>query len=104
MRSLKRTWEIVWKERSGLQAFGGHGVDFLVDPGGEPDSVIAVIRGFAWLHTQTDTIEIWIRPADESYDEAFLAEARQDIASYLLAQKPGPPRWISPSIYAHVNA
>ena len=101
---MKRTWKIVWTERSDLEAFGGHGVDFLADPRGEPDKVIAVIRGFGWLHGQTDTIEIWIRPADESYDEAFLAEARKDISSYLLTQNLGPPRRISPSIYAHVNA
>lgn len=101
---MKRTWEIVWAERSGLQAFGGHGVDFLADPRGESDSVIAVIRGFAWLHGETNTVEIWIRPADELYDEAFLAEAKQSIASYLLTQNLGPPRWISSSVYAHVNA
>lgn len=101
---MKRTWEIVWVERSGFQAFGGRGVDFLADPSGESDSVIAVIRGFAWLHGQTNTVEIWIRPADQSYDEAFLTEARQDIATYLLTENLGMPRWISSSIYAHVNA
>jgi len=98
------TWQIVWKEQGGLRAAAGHGVDFLTDPRGEPDSVIAVIRGFAWLHGQTDTIEISIRPPDGSYDEAFLAEAKQSIADYLLTQELGPPRWISPSVYAHVNA
>lgn len=101
---MKRTWKITWKERSGLRAFEGHGTDFLADPEGEPDCVIAVIRGFAWLHGEADTVEIWIRPADELYDEAFLAEAKQSIASYLLTQDLGPPRWISSSVYAHVNA
>lgn len=101
---MKNMWEIIWLERSGLRAFDGHGVDFLADPRGEPTSVIAVIRGFAWLHGQTNTIEIRIRSADESYDEAFLAEAKESIATYLLTENLGPPRWISESIYAHVNA
>jgi len=101
---LKKAWEIVWVERSGLEAFRGHGVDFLADPRGESESVIAVIRGFAWLHGQSDTIEIWVRPAYELYDEAFLAGAKQSIATYLLTENLGPPRWISSSIYAHVNA
>ena len=101
---MKKTWEIIWLERSDLRAFDGHGVDFLADPQGEPESVIAVIRGFAWLHGHTNTVEIWIRPTDQSYDEAFLAEARESIATYLLTENLGPPRWISEFIYAHVNA
>ena len=95
---------IIWKEKAGLRPYGGHGVDFLAGSEGSSENVVAVIRGFAWFHGEADTVKISIRPPDEVYDQAFLAEAKQVIAAAVLGGHLTRPAWLSPTIYAHINA
>jgi hypothetical protein len=97
---------IIWKERSALEAAAGHGIDFHAgEPRRSPDNLIAVIRGFGlWVDQEDARLEIAIRPPDEVYDRAFLQAAKEDIRVYLEEGRLGPPRWISPIVYAHLNA
>lgn len=95
--------EIIWKEVSDLLACGGHGINFFADEEGTPDKVIAALRGFAWLHGHWETVEISIRPPDELYDVAFLAEAKRTIQQYFLLRPMPLQAWLSPTVYVHVN-
>jgi hypothetical protein len=96
---------IAWKEQNDLEAGAGHGIDFHAgEPGESPDNLIAVIRGFGWVDQEDELLEIAIRSPDDLYDQGFLQAAKEDIRIYLEGRRLGPPRWISPSLYAHLNA
>ncbi len=93
-----------WTESTQLRPYGGHGIDFFADAERAAGTLIAVIRGFDWLVGPRE-IEVAIRPADSSYDAAFLAEARVDIERMLQDAAPLPDQcWISPRLFVHVNA
>ncbi len=65
-------------EAGDLSPGAGHGVDFFADNDRER-GLIAVLRGFEWLHRSPETVEIEIRPPDEEYDDVFLADAQSSI-------------------------
>ncbi len=65
--------------------------------------MIAVIQGFDWSE-RDGVLVISIRPPDDRYNAAFLDEAKKDIVAYLKEDRLGPPRRISPRLWALVNA
>ncbi len=96
--------DIRWKEDAKLQPCPGHGIDFVPhSESGPTGDVIAVIRGFDWCD-RGGVLVISIRPPDDRYDAAFLDEAKKDIVAYLEEDRLGPPRRISPRLWALVNA
>ena len=92
-----------WKEDASIHPQAGHGLDFCAGEHITPDSLIAVLRGFAWLHEELEEVEILIRPAGETYDRAFLAEARSTIEDFMEhpVVRPSP---LSPTLRLWPNA
>lgn len=87
-----------------IEPFAGHGIDFFASSeSGSSDQLIAVIRGFNW-RDRDDVLVISIRPPDERYNVVFLEEAKKDIVAYLEEGRLGPPRRITPRLYASLNA
>lgn len=65
------------KEDAQLRPCAGHGLDFFAEEHNEPGSLIALLRGFEWLHEGAEAVEILIRPPDDTYDAVTLADARR---------------------------
>lgn len=74
---------IAWVESANLEAGAGHGVDFFAGEEPTGDDLVAVLRGFEWLHGSPESVEIAIRPPDDEYDGAFLANARASIEHWV---------------------
>jgi hypothetical protein len=96
---------VLWVDSDDLEPGAGHGVDFFA---GEPSSsdavLIAVLRGFDWLHGDPDTVEIAIRRPDVHFDVSFLSEARASIEQYVanpsILRSGSQP---SKNLWAHIN-
>lgn len=74
---------VIWKGQAGLRPHAGHGFDFFAEESMKPASLLAVLRGFEWLHSHAEEVEILIRPPDDAYDETTLAAARMMIEDFM---------------------
>jgi hypothetical protein len=93
---------IVWIECDNLERGADHGIDFTARSGNGPGEVIAVLRGFEWLHRRPDVVEIAIRPPGKGLDASFLEEARRSIERYV--RNPGDlGSYVSESVWAGIN-
>jgi hypothetical protein len=97
--------QIIWVEDGDLRPYGGHGIDFFSDPDESPASLVAVLRGFDWLHFEPDVVEVGIRPASSEYPVKALAAARGAIERFVRSRGPfdGQLTKIDAHLYAHVN-
>lgn len=97
--------KVLWVEQEVLQPFGGHGIDFFVDDGQKAQSLMAVLRGFAWLHGNPDLVEVLIRPVGEVFTKELIDHARPAIEQYLDQRGPmnGQLTQLTPTLWAHIN-
>lgn len=93
---------ITWVEDDGLVPGGGHGVDFFSGPAERSADVVAVLRGFEWLHGNPEAVEVRIRSAGTGLAHNYLRDARPLIEHYIRRGDPIEGK-IGPSLYAHVN-
>jgi hypothetical protein len=98
---------VEWKQNCGLDwRVVGHILLFFASESTKSnEDLLAVLRGYDWLHGRPRTVEIEVRPPDSAYDDEFLAAARADIEHVVLQGKlPGLRAWISPRVFVHANA
>jgi hypothetical protein len=97
--------QIVWVVDDDLSPYAGHGIDFFADPGRSAESLVAVLRGFDWLHFEPETVEVRIRAEDSEFSADALAGARAAIERFVRARGPmaGDPAKIASDLYAWVN-
>ncbi len=100
--SGRKRARIIWVEDNALVPGGGHGVDFFNGPAERSAELIAVLRGFEWLHGDPDTVEVRIRSAGTVLNPVHPRDARPLIERYVRRGKPVEGK-IGPSLYAHVN-
>jgi hypothetical protein len=93
---------IVWIEDDGLIPLGGHGVDFFAGSAAQSARLIAVVRGFEWLHGKPETVEVRIRPASHAFDALILLEARAGIERYLLRGEAVDGQ-VAQALHVHIN-
>jgi len=93
---------IIWIEDDGLIPGGGHGVDFVNGPSERSADLVAVLRGFEWLHGDPEAVEVRIRPVRAGSDSNCLRDARPLIERYIRRREPVEGK-IGPSLFAHVN-
>jgi len=94
--------KVRWTEKADLEPRAGHGFDFHSGKRVELENLIAVLRGFEWMHLKLDEVEIYIRPPDDSFDAETLADARHAIEQFMQEPflRPGP---ISPALHLWTN-
>jgi len=92
---------IIWTQDSDLIPLGGHGVDFFAGLV-QPAQLIAVVRGFEWLHGKPETVEVRISPASDAIDAVLLREARAVIERYLQRGEAVDGQ-VGPGLHAHIN-
>ena len=97
--------ELKWVESDALAPGGGHGVDFFAgDPWADGSLLVAVVRGFEWLHGNPETVEVEILRPGGDFDSAFQAETRASIQGYFGNPSVGGlDRRVSETIWAHIN-
>src|SRR5690606_18206921 len=80
----ERPVKVRWVESDSLTPGAGHGVDFFAgDPFTEDAVLIAVVRGFDWLHGNPKTVDVGIRKPGADFGPSFLEETRASIEEYL---------------------
>lgn len=94
---------IVWIDDENIRPQAGHGIDFFI--GGDPSvgRLIAVLRGFDWLHGQPERVEVHLRPVG---GPGFDAIARREICAAierLVRNKEVIDGQLSSGLYAHIN-
>jgi len=84
--------KVKWTEDASIYPQSGHGLDFCSGERRTSESLVAVLRGFGWLREPADEVQIRIRPPDDHHDEAYLAQARQEIEEFMQHPivRPGP--------------
>lgn len=93
---------IVWTQDNDLIPLGGHGVDFFAGSLVQSAQLIAVVRGFEWLHGKPETVEVRISPASDAIDAALLREARAVIERYLHRGEAVDGQ-VAPALHVHIN-
>jgi hypothetical protein len=101
-----RPASITWVENPMLDFKDvGHGLLFFSEAPGSADSLVAVLRGFDWLHGRPSEIFVETSPAGAAYGEEYLQAARNDIEKLIRDPDslPGVRNWLSPRLYVHGN-
>ena len=98
---MREQMRIAWTEDDAMTPGADHGVDFFSDSSKGSAELIAVLRGFDWLHGDPDVVEVRIRSAG-TVDAAHLVTTRSLIEAYVRRGKAvhGP---LAPSLSAHIN-
>ncbi len=92
MRTEGELLKVKWTEDASIYPQAGHGLDFCSGERRTEDSLVAVLRGFGWLHQPAEEVEIRIRPSNDADDEERLVQARRDIEEFMQhpVVRPGP--------------